>query len=541
MAEETELLSQAAIDAGWRLACRQIVTEATTLALPENVHAAQGKTVTGDITTCCPWAKRRTVPLPPPAGDRSLVERLEQALGARLHTPAAVLARLPGCPEDEPQVTASTVGRHLVQLECGSVREGPFGLALDLGTSTVAAYLLELEGGTEIGSRAAQNQQAAFGADILSRIAYAQQGSDSSRQELRAAAQTTVNELIEALLGEADLKAEHVVQAVVVGNPTMLHLLVGANVASLGQAPFAPLWQRWLTLKAVDLGLTLNPAARVALLPSISGYVGADVVAGLLACGVHETERPTLYLDLGTNGEIVLACSTHMVACSAAAGPAFEAVGISCGMPALEGAVDHVEIDHEVHCSTIGGDEPRGLCGTGLTDAVAELLRNGILDPSGRMTPPGGELTAHVEGEGNERRFMLTRGRHPVYVSQADVRKLQLAKAALRSAVEVLLEEAGITAQELHNVHLAGAFGAQMKPESLVRIGLLPEALADRVQAAGNAAGQGAKAVLADVRQARAARRLARRVAYLELASHSGFARRYVQAMHFPKQQEVQV
>ncbi|MFO8033648.1 MAG: ASKHA domain-containing protein [Candidatus Bipolaricaulota bacterium] len=532
---DRKLLTSAELADGWRLSCAHTVAEESAVVVPQAAERTQDKVQARleVAQSLFPAARRCEVSLAPPAAELSLIVRLEEAVGSRLKVPSWLFSLLSRFDEQRDSLTVTTVGREVMAFESGDATGGPYGLALDVGTTTVAAYLLDLESGHQLAARAAENRQGAFGADVVSRISYTQQEGAAGISRLQDAIQRTVNLLVDKLTGQAGVTPESIVQAVVVGNPTMLHLLVGADPQALGRAPFEPVWRRWLTLSAAELGLSLNRAAHVELVPLVSGYVGADVVAGLLACGIHESTEPVVYLDLGTNGEILLAVDGRMVACSAAAGPAFEAVGISCGMSALEGAVSRVEIDGEVRCRTINSAAPKGLCGTGLTDAVAELLRAGIVDAQGRMRVPDGALADRVEGEGNQRKFMLARGERPVYVSQADIRKLQLAKAALRSGVDILLQHIGLSPEEVKRVYLAGAFGAQMRTESLIGIGLLPGAFRERVQQTGNAAGVGAKAVLADRRMARQARRTARQIEYLELAAVKEFGQSYVRQMWF--------
>ncbi len=542
---DREHITSSDLATGWRLACAHTVERETTVLVPELAAGAQDKvrSAAGEVQALFPAARQAAVTLPPPAADRAHVSRLEEALGRKVLARPWSLSPLSAAETGAP-FTMTTVGRKLVALVPGGVPGGPYGVALDVGTTTVAAYVLDLGSGREVGARAAHNRQGSYGADVVSRVSYAQQEGESGLRELQRAIRETINHLLEELLEETGLEPRDLVHAAVVGNPAMLHLVLGADPACLGQAPFAPLWRRWLTVDAGVLGLELNPGAPVDFLPVVSGYVGADVVAGAVSCDIHNASEPVVFLDLGTNGEIVLAAAGRMVACSAAAGPAFEAVGIACGMSALAGAVSRVEIDDDVRCGTIGSAPPKGLCGTGLTDAVAELLKVGIVDSKGKMAGCGGSaaVAERITGEGKARRFLLARGERPVYLAQSDVRKLQLAKAALRSGLDVLLSQAGLEAAEVERVYLAGAFGAHMRVESLVRIGLLPQCFREKVEQTGNAAGAGAKDVLCDRRLARDARRVARRMEFVELASEKEFGRRYVERMWFPEQtREVQL
>ncbi len=538
--EDWQLLSSRELAEGWRLACAHEVARDASIALPIDQEGTQEKVQSDKrgAQAVFPAARRFSLCLPPPVAERAALSQLEEAVGRRLDTLPSLLSPL-STERGDAAFCVTTVGRRLVGLEPGGCGQGPYGLAVDVGTTTVAAYLVDLATGTQLGARAGENRQGAYGADVLSRISHVQAHGAAGLSALREAVQVSVNELVDQLAAEAGLLPGELVHVAVVGNPTMLHVFAGADPICLGHAPFAPLWARWLNVEAQELGLTVNPRATVELLPLVSGYVGADVVAGVLANGLHRAREPVLYLDLGTNGEIVLAAHGRLVSCSAAAGPAFEAVGVACGMPALPGAVSEVRVGEEgVTWRTVGGGEPRGLCGTGLTDAVAELLRVGVVDRRGKMLLPQGPLARRVQGEGNDRRFFLARGEKHVFVAQGDVRKLQLAKAALRSGVDALLAHMGLKPDEISRLCLAGAFGASMRPESLVRIGLLPGSLRHSVELVGNAAGEGAKAVLVDRTLAREARRLGRRMEYVELATIPEFGRKYVERMWFPDQSE---
>jgi len=268
----------------------------------------------------------------------------------------------------------------------------------------------------------------------------------------------------------------------------------------------------------------------------VSGYVGADTVAAVLACGLHRAEGLALLLDLGTNGEIVLGGRERMVTCSAAAGPAFEGGRIACGMPGVEGAIFRVELNGGVRYQVLGGGEPQGLCGTGLVDAVAALLAIGLIDLRGRLLSGNGTpFAAYIEGKGNARRFRIAERKRPIYITQRDIRELQLAKGAIRAGVEVLLSRMGATPEEIDRVYLAGAFGSQMRPESLVQLGLLPEELLPRIVPVGNAAGTGAKLALLDREALPEAERIAQEMEYVELSYEKPFAKQFMAQMRFPE------
>jgi len=538
---DLRFLSEEELSAGWRLSCQHRVEHDLTLEVPTLGEVAQVKVRSGErpIGSLRPQAVQQTLTVPPPSRDdqRADLERLRAALGEEVEVPLSVLAKLPEVLRTGNfQITLTRVGRKVVAVEPGAQARGPYGLALDIGTSTLAAYLLDLGKGEELLAKALANPQAAFGADVLSRIGYVQEHGQKGLAELKGRLLEAIGQLVESLVGPVGLSPEEIVQAAVVGNPTMIHLFAGVDPCSIGQAPFTPVWKRGMTFKARELGLWMNPEGIVHVLPLVSGYVGADTVAAVLACGLHRAEGLALLLDLGTNGEIVLGGRERMVACSAAAGPAFEGGRIACGMPGVEGAIFRVELNGGVRYQVLGGGEPQGLCGTGLVDAVAALLAIGLIDPRGRLLPgEGTPFAARIEGEGNTRRFWIEERKRPIYITQRDIRELQLAKGAIRAGVEVLLSRMGATPEEIDRVYLAGAFGSQMRPESLVQLGLLPEELLPRIVPVGNAAGTGAKLALLDREALPEAERIAQEMEYVELSYEKPFAKQFVAQMRFPE------
>ena len=538
---DLRFLSEEELSAGWRLSCQHRVEHDLTLEVPTLGEVAQVKVRSGErpIGSLRPQAVQQTLTVPPPSRDdqRADLERLRAALGEEVEVPLSVLAKLPEVLRTGNfQITLTRVGRKVVAVEPGAQARGPYGLALDIGTSTLAAYLLDLGKGEELLAKALANPQAAFGADVLSRIGYVQEHGQKGLAELKGRLLEAIGQLVESLVGPLGLSPEEIVQAAVVGNPTMIHLFAGVDPSSIGQAPFTPVWKRGMTFQARELGLRVNPEGIVHVLPLVSGYVGADTVAAVLACGLHRAEGLALLLDLGTNGEIVLGGRERMVACSAAAGPAFEGGRIACGMPGVEGAIFRVELNGGVRYQVLGGGEPQGLCGTGLVDAVAALLAIGLIDPRGRLLPgEGTPFAARIEGEGNTRRFWIEERKRPIYITQRDIRELQLAKGAIRAGVEVLLSYMGVTPEEIDRVYLAGAFGSQMRPESLVQLGLLPEELLPRIVPVGNAAGTGAKIALLDREALKEAERIAQEMEYVELSYEKAFSEQFVAQMRFPE------
>lgn len=387
-------------------------------------------------------------------------------------------------------------------------------LAFDLGTTSVVCFLLDGRAGREMASASAINSQVAFGADVISRIQAALHG--ALAQET-AMIRQDMTELIQTVCTEAGISPEAVDLVSVVGNPAMQQLFLGISPENLAGVPFAPVLTEAKTVACGEV-LPVCPNARLLTVPDISGYVGADTLGCVLATGMYQKEEITLLVDIGTNGELVLGNRDRMIACATAAGPALEGAGIHFGMRAAEGAIDHVRLENgKVVCSVIGGGEARGICGSGLIDAVAVGLELGLLNKRGRI-------------QNEERIFPLT---ERIYLTQEDVRQVQLAKGAICAGVTLMAKQLGLEVSDIQRVQLAGAFGSFLNPESACRIGLLPEELSERIEAVGNAAGSGAKMLACDRRLLPLTEELAGKIEFLELATLPEFAKTFAKAMNF--------
>jgi len=333
---------------------------------------------------------------------------------------------------------------------------------------------------------------------------------------------------------EEGLSLDQVTQAIVVGNPTMLHLLLGVSPAGIGVSPYEPTFTESVAREAAEIGLSAIPQATVRTLPSVSGTIGADVIAGIIAMSLDSGADRTLFMDVGTNGEIVLAVGGRLVACSTAAGPAFEGASLVQGMTARPGAIASVSfLNDSIACDVIGGGPATGICGTGLMAAVAELRRAGVVDESGRIAA-GATLADRIVGEGGERRIRLSDGDAPVYLHQKDVREFQLAKAALRTGIDTLLSHEGLVGSDLKRVLIAGGFSLGLSVEHLLDTGLLPQVDPQAVEFVGATAGEGAMRALLDTDVMDRADRVAERVQCINLASEPGFTERFVARIPFP-------
>jgi uncharacterized 2Fe-2S/4Fe-4S cluster protein (DUF4445 family) len=409
-----------------------------------------------------------------------------------------------------------------------------YGLAIDIGTTKLAAYLVDLATGLTVAKIGAMNPQIAYGEDVISRIAYANQ---NDGRALQAGLVETLNRMAGEACAELDASRDQIVEAVAVGNTAMHHLFAGLPVRQLGESPYVPAVDEALDIPAAEVSLEIAPGARVYLPPNIAGYVGADHVAMLLAADLRRTapDRHVLALDIGTNTEISLASGGRLLCCSCASGPAFEGAHIRDGMRAAPGAIERVRrVDGEFRMRTIGGLPPVGLCGSGVLDAVAEMLGAQLLDRRGRMAGNDPRTRAGQAG----REFVLvpeaeTGHGRDIVVTRKDVNEIQLAKGAIRAGIDILLAEASLSAGSLDEVIVAGAFGTYLDVGSAVRIGMFPKLPADRFRQVGNAAGAGARQLLVSAAQRQAAAEIARRVEYIELTNQPAFTRRFVDAMCF--------
>lgn len=413
------------------------------------------------------------------------------------------------------------------------------GLAVDIGTTKLAAYLVSLESGETLAKAGAMNPQIAYGEDVVSRIAYCEKHANG-RQTLQKRLIDSLKQLIGEMCAEAGVKSEQVVDAVVVGNTAMHHLFAGLPVGQLGHAPYVPAVSQALDLRAADLGLELAPGAYVHLPPNIAGYVGADHVAMVLATETYRARRTTLALDIGTNTEISLNHHGRLLCCSCASGPAFEGAHIRDGMRAAPGAIERVQIfldggEPHLRLQTIGDQAPVGVCGSGILDAIAEMLNAGALDRRGALV--GSHPLVRKNDGMNE--FVLAEARQTghgrdVLVTRRDVNEIQLAKSAIRTGIEILLAEAGITAESIEEFIVAGAFGTYISISSAIRIGMFPDLPLERFRQVGNAAGAGARYMLVSTEQRRLAQEIAHRLEYIELSAHPEFTNEFSHRLFFP-------
>ncbi|MFP4173566.1 MAG: ASKHA domain-containing protein [Candidatus Hydrogenedentota bacterium] len=561
---EREALTEEELDGGMALACQRTIEAPATVEVPESsvlgsfhqILEAAGKPLEQGLAA--PVAKvYKELPEPTLQDGLPDFERLQREIGPA-GVDADVLPTLPGimrasgfkgtavlsAPDGE------EAGRpRLIDWEAGDTAAACYAAAFDIGTTTLGGVLLDLHEGREIAAASVMNPQTAFGDDVLARIVHASKGPAELKtsQELVLDA---VNGLLEEMVQDAGIAPGRIYTVTFAGNTTMQHLLMGIEPRALGEAPFAPVTASSMTIRADALGLNVHPRAAVYVFPVIGGFVGGDTVAGILSTNLDEAEEPTLLIDIGTNGEIVLWHEGGLIGASCAAGPAFEGGRIGQGMRATTGAIEKVLVqDGDIHCNVIGNTPPVGLCGSALIDATAELLRLGIIGSEGSMAGPDDlpdtvppAIRARI-GEGGGGYFELASAEESgageaIVITRKDISELQLATGAIRAGITILLEHAGLEPVDLERIHVAGGFGNFIRRKNAQRIGLLPCGIPhNRIGFVGNTSLAGARLAAASREARLRAFALARETRHIELSQDPDFHARFVEGIFFPAEE----
>ena len=535
--EEEAELGASALEQGYRLACQTYPESDIKLHVPpESLTAPQRTQVEGlDVNVePDPLVRGLAAHLTPPtlASPQADAQNLWQVLAAQgiqegmidFQVQQTLSTRIR---ENNWQVNIALRGNEIVAIGTPSTRW--LGMAVDIGTTKVAGYLIDLENGKTLASKGLMNPQISYGEDVVSRIVAASK-SPADAAKLQSLLTEALSQLAADLCNETGTKPTEIVEAVVVGNTAIHHLFLGLPVKQLGLAPYVPAVDAAVDVKAREIELKIAPGAYVHLLPNIAGYVGADHVAMLLATRLADAEQTTLAIDIGTNTEICLNHKGKMTSVSCASGPAFEGAHIKFGMRAAPGAIEHVRLDAgKLEIQTIGGEAPVGICGSGLLDVVAQLRQNEVIERSGKMTEH-----PLVRSQDGKTEFILAerQGLDNITISQKDVRELQLAKAAIRLGIQSLVEAEGLTENDLEKVIIAGAFGTFIDVKSAITIGMLPDLPLERFAQVGNAAGTGARLALISQAERKLADEIARRDDYIELAKIPNFNRKFAEATY---------
>ncbi|MBR5268343.1 MAG: DUF4445 domain-containing protein [Lachnospiraceae bacterium] len=417
--------------------------------------------------------------------------------------------------------------------------ENGYGIAVDIGTTTVVMALIDLQTGEEIANASRINAQKQFGLDVLTRITYEYNHGEAGIQELQKTIVDSMNEMLEELVGADESLRNQIKEIVVAANCTMTHMLLGVDARSIGRAPYAPVFREAQECLASAIGLRAGEETKLYCLPQVSSYIGADIVAGAYVCELEKEAGNVLFIDIGTNGEIVLASKGKLLSCSCAAGPALEGMNISCGMRAAEGAIEDVVISEEgVQVKTIGDLEPVGLCGSGILAVVRELIQKGFLKKTGALIQPDSLKEddwkrSVLRAVSKQREAVLCRDQE-IIVTQDDIRQVQLAKGAILSGFTALLKKAEISMRELDKVLIAGQFGAHLPAESLVGVGILPEQVKEKLVYVGNSSKTGAYMALMSKKVRQEMELLAEKIEYFELAETTDYERVFAESMRFP-------
>lgn len=432
-------------------------------------------------------------------------------------------------------------GNDVIQVEQGDTTNVLYGVAIDIGTTTVVCTLVDMLTGKELAHSSMINAQKHFGLDVLTRITYELEHPEDGIEKLQKAIVESINDMIVDICKESGIQKEDIYEIAVGANCTMMHMLLGVDATSIGKAPYAPIFVRAKDIKASSIGIRAAEGARLYCLPSVSAYIGADIVAGAYVCQLKEEEGNVLFIDIGTNGEIVLSNKGRLLCCSCAAGPALEGMNISSGMRAAEGAIEDVEITEEgIKLKVIGNEEPIGICGSGILAVVKELLRVGLIRKEGafiklKQLSETDYRYKMLQENGIKREFIMTEAPEKLLITQGDVRQVQLAKGAILSGFIALLNKAGIKMKDLDKVMIAGQFGANLPADSLIGTGILPEEIKDKLVYVGNSSKTGAYMALMSAKVKREMEDMASCMDYMELGATKGYERLFSDCLIFPE------
>lgn len=576
--QEQKILTQDEISRGVRLACQQIFDKDLVIYIPASSLSEEQKLqVVGvegkiEVDSVC---KKYFIELKEATLEdvKSDFNRIKDALKKEYNVDVnsidyKVLANMPSViRENSWKVTVTVRDKEIIFIEGEDKTKNSYGIAVDLGTTKIAILLVDLLTGKTVDKKGVMNPQISFGEDVMSRLNFAMQGEDKLAETKKVVVEV-LNKAIEELCKNNNLKAEEVVEMTLVGNTAMHHLFLGLPISQLAFSPFLPLTNEAINLKAREIGINISPGAYIYMLPPVAGFVGSDHLAMVLATGLYKQDKNCIGIDIGTNTEIALKSSKGIVSVSTASGPAFEGAHIKYGMRAAPGAIERVVIDNRTYIpsiQTIGDKKPVGICGSGILDSIAELLKAEIIDRRGKFIPERGcvckdgkgnyqyilvpsfydnkkhrkleKLSSKPEGNGEE----IVECNEDKYVSinQKDIVEIQLAKSAIRTGIDILLENAGIGFKDIDKIIIAGAFGSYIDPKNVINIGMFPHISLKKISQVGNAAGVGAKMVLISRKQRKIAENIAHKIKYLELTVFPSFSDHFANNTVFPEPSDI--
>lgn len=548
---EIELLSDEEIKKGYRLACQAYIKGNLTIYIPEESKILKRKTLIEGVlkeVIVSPLVEKFHIVIPKPslqdlrADFNRMVDSLRDIYGLNnLEIPFELLKTVPSKLRESNWKVTVTIWdkKKILSIETGNTTQKIYGIAVDIGTSKVIGYLVNLLNGEVIATHFIENPQIIYGEDVITRITHVMKD-PKSLEDLHKLAVKAVNEVITRCCEKAKIEQKDIYEIVVVGNTVMHHLFLNINPKYLALSPYIPTIGDPLNIEAKKLKMKIHPHGNIHILPIIAGFVGADAVGDILATGIYEAENICLTIDIGTNTEIILGNKTELFTTSCASGPAFEGMHITHGMKAVEGAIEKVKIDpetFEVHYETIGDTKPIGICGSAMVDIVAEMLKCSLIDQKGKFN-----LTKDIK------RFQKINGRYifviadsnetkigkPIVVDQEDVREVQLAKAAIYTGCSTLMRKRNISTDIIEKIFVAGAFGNYLNIENSIIIGLLPDVPPSKVEFVGNAAGSGAIMALISKEEREKTAKIAKKTKYVELAIDPDFHKELAASMYLP-------
>lgn len=547
--EERLKLTSSEIRDGYRLACKFKPVKDVTVEVPLVEGAANRKTklaVMPEGFTAKNKIRKEFIHVEQSTLKHQIadLEKIKNLCGfhGKMMISPTLMRKIPELLDQSREITVTVWENEIIDMESGDTRADCFGLAIDIGTTTVVGHLWNLITGELAGVSAVTNPQGLYGADVISRITYANE-SKENLENIQRKIIDCINGMAAGFSETYNLKRKNIYDLTVVGNTTMSHLFLGINPKQLALAPFIPVFIESVTDLASNIGIHVNSNAKFYLLPNIAGHVGSDITAGVISTGIMHADGIHLMLDVGTNGEIVLTGKGTALTCSTAAGPAFEGASIFKGMRAAAGAIENVLIDEDVHSKVIGNVAPKGICGSGIIDAVAQLIRRGLIDKTGKFIKPEAMREKNIsesiisrfrKGEnGNEFVLAYNTEGEDIVILQKDIREVQLAKAAIYAGIRILMKQMDITEADINKIHIAGAFGNYIDIDSALTIGLLPDIEKDKIISEGNSAGIGACMALLCADKREEAEKTAENITHVELAACEEFQEEYLKAMWF--------
>lgn len=541
--EEMKNLSDTELEKGVRLSCFVNIDRDLSITILDEGEISVLTDSMGlfEVDSVNPRVKKIRIKLDMPTLDdqRDDFKRICDALGFDAKIPLSVLKVLPGVLEKNGYNAICVLRKNEIISVEGSDSVGSlYGISLDIGTTTIAAYLYDIATGKMIDVFSGANPQRSYGADVISRINYTIAKEDGLYR-LHMAMIEEINMIVDHFCERQGISNESIYEIVMVGNTVMMHLALGVPAKNIANSPYIPAFTSSIEVRSRDLGIDINKEGYVVTLPMVSSYVGADTVAAVLSSRISESDDIILLIDIGTNGEIVLGNKDFLISCSAAAGPAFEGAGITFGLSGVEGAIDHVDLERDPIFTTIGGKAAKGICGSGIVDVVAELFEHGIMDTTGRIMeseevvdPVGRKFLNSLVKYDDTPSFLIDEA-GGIYLTQKDIRQVQLAKGAIQAGINILMKEMDIAEKDIKRVYLAGGFGSYISIESAAAIGLIPKGLKEKAVQIGNAAGLGASFALLSDDMLEKSKVIRDKVKYIELSNKSSFQEEFLKSLYF--------